>query len=332
MKVQNGSILEQYQALRELNTDCILCFKIGVFYEMFYDDAIVISRLIGLAITYKTKQRVPMCGFHESSLEVYIHRIMLHGYKVAVSNEKLTNGKIAREIERIYTKGTMVEDNFLDSKKSNFILAYTETPGSAYAIADISTGEMYIASGNIELSSLIETWDPVECLLDECLLQGDNLSSLGKYQDRFSFYDFQGHQKNMVELQKIYTKDILATLNYEETRCIGFLIQYAKSAQRTDLLRHMKPPQRHNYSDKMLLHTFTMRNLELFQTFDGYTASSIYNVIHKTMTASGSRLLRKRLQTPSNQIDVIRDRLNSINWFVRTRVNLAEELTNFCRS
>ena len=163
---------------------------------------------------------------------------------------------------------------------------------------------MYIASVNIELSSLIETWVPVECLLDECLLQGDNLSSLGKYQDRFSFYDFQGHQKNMVELQKIYTKDILVTLNYEETRCIGFLIQYAKSAQRTDL----------------------------FQTFDGYTASSIYNVIHKTMTASGSRLLRKRLQTPSNQIDVIRDRLNSINWFVRTRVNLAEELTNFCRS
>jgi len=316
---QNLRIVEHYQVLKEEYPDCILCFKIGEFYQMFENDALIVSKMIGLVISYKTNEKVPMCGFPKSTLEVYVYRIMLNGYKVAVCEEqKAPDGKITREVTRVYTKGTMVEEDFLEGTSSNFILLYTEFPEPSYSVTDISTGELYVGTGDISLGNLMYLWDPVECILDQRILGTKTWSALSQFHDRFSFFDMQEVDKYQALTRAVYDDSTLVDLNENEITCIGVTLNYIQYTQKA-VTKHIKPPRR-QCGHVMRIPNFTITNVELFRTLDGKKTGSIYDILCKTVTGPGSRLFRQRLQAPSTQIDIIKDRLNTIEYFINNKI------------
>ena len=318
--------MEQYTVLKEEYPDCILCFKIGEFYQMFDNDALIVSKMIGLVISYKTNDKVPMCGFPKSTLEVYVYRIMLNGYKVAVCEEKKSpDARIIREVTRVYTKGTMVEEDFLEGTSSNFILLYTEFPEPSYSVTDISTGELYVGTGDVSLGNLMYLWDPVECILDQRILGTKTWSALSQFHDRFSFFDMKEADKYQSITKSIYSTDTLVELNENEITCIGVTLNYIQYTQKT-LIKHIKLPKR-QCTHVMRIPNFTIKNVELFCTLDGKKTGSIYDILCKTVTGPGSRLFRQRLQSPSTQIDMIKDRLDTIEYFINNNIaNMKSEL------
>lgn len=328
MSSEDSPIVAHYKVLKEKYLECILLFQIGEFYEMFDNDAYIVAKLLGLVISYKTKQKVPMCGFPKSSLEIYVHRVMSAGYKVAVCNEKVEDGRVQRDVVRVFTKGTLIEEDML-SQSNNFILSVAGSPAEwTYAVCDVSTGEMYVGTVSLGLENLLMMWDPSECLLDKSVFGTKIWPQIIPWEDRFSFVDLANDANYLARAEDLYGKAILSSFTHNQAVCIGVLIEYITYAQK-ESIRHLRPPRRNNSSDIVNLDSFTVQNLEIFQTLQGDRAGSIYNLLRNTITGVGNRLLRRRFQEPSVIVDVINDRLDAIEYFIRMNIDLSQILKDF---
>jgi len=346
-------MMQQYLQIKEKNKDCILFFRLGDFYEMFFDDAVLASRELELTLTGRDcgqEERAPMCGVPFHSYENYVARLVARGYKVAICEQTedpaQAKGLVKREIIRILTPGTVIEGSMLDECRNNYLaVVYATLDHREYGLCfcDCSTGEIHLTqlSGEdlpLRVSNELGRFSPSEVLVNQAASQD---GSLREFVDR----RLNGHLEIRSDAEFIldeaqgrilqqFKATSLAALDVEDKPsavcAFGCAIQYLKATQMTGLERMNKLDV---YSDAqfMKLDLTARRNLELLETMRSQEKrGSLLGVLDNTKTAMGKRLLRAWIEQPLVQIAPITRRLSAVEELVRSsllRGDLQELLT-----
>ncbi len=308
-------MMKQYLEVKEQNKDAILFYRLGDFYEMFFDDAKVASRELELVLTGRDcgqEERAPMCGVPYHSAEGYIARLIQKGYKVAICEQMedpaTAHGLVKREIIRTVTPGTVMESSMLDETKNNYIAAACmDTSGGAACFCDMTTGEMNALELRADdLRTLVtETarFAPSEMLLSDRLFSDAKLTSY--LHDKLNCYVEQAGEwrfvfenaRELLQKQMGERMDVSA-LPEAVIRAAGGLLSYLHETQKNDL-SHLGPVRLYSGEQFMQLDVTARRNLELTSTMrSGEKKGSLLWVLDSTRTAAGSRLLRSWLERP----------------------------------
>ena len=337
-------MMKQYFEIKEKNKDCILFYRLGDFYEMFYEDAILASRELELTLTGRDcgqEERAPMCGVPFHSCEGYIAKLVSKGYKVAICEQtedpKAAKGLVKRDIIRVITPGTVMEQSMLDESRNNYICSmYSSDKKIGICFCDISTGELYATdiSGRDYyriLTNQLASYSPREILFGGDII---NLKQLPEFiksklsagvemldDDKFelSLCRETVEQQFPDEMHLISDKPVVIS-------SVGALINYLRETQMSGLER-INHLEIYNESQYMRLDYNTQRNLELTQTMLSKTKrGSLLWVIDKTKTAMGKRLIRSWLDHPLMNISKINNRQSAVEELVNDTV-LRLELT-----
>ncbi|MBQ5631074.1 MAG: DNA mismatch repair protein MutS [Ruminococcus sp.] len=337
-------MMKQYFEIKEKNKDCILFYRLGDFYEMFYEDAILASRELELTLTGRDcgqEERAPMCGVPFHSCEGYIAKLVSKGYKVAICEQtedpKAAKGLVKRDIIRVITPGTVMEQSMLDESRNNYICSmYSSDKKIGICFCDISTGELYATdiSGRDYyriLTNQLSSYSPREILFGGDII---NLKQLPEFiksklsagvemldDDKFelSLCRETVEQQFPGEMHLISDKPVVIS-------SVGALINYLRETQMSGLER-INHLEIYNEAQYMRLDYNTQRNLELTQTMLSKTKrGSLLWVIDKTKTAMGKRLIRSWLDHPLMNISKINNRQSAVEELVNDTV-LRLELT-----
>ena len=343
-------MMQQYMDIKEANPGCILFFRLGDFYEMFFEDAKIVSKELELTLTGKScglEQRAPMCGVPFHSADTYIAKLVEKGHKVAICEQvedpAQAKGLVKREVIRIVTPGTVTDSNILKDNENNFLAScYIAPDGIGLSYIDISTGEAAITeiTGenmiNVLINELVRI-SPTEVIYNEKGQEYFNLESiLNLNLDTFANpLDKNYYVKNnaIKAIKKQFGNDFLMNLEDLENNylvfAIGAQIQYLLETQKQNLSNFTDINQ-YIIGNTMALDRSTIRNLELTETlFERKREGSLLGVLDKTHTAMGARKIKKWLREPLNNIDDINKRLNAVEFLVdeyMTRNNLKESL------
>lgn len=330
-------MMQQYTAIKDDYKDAILMYRLGDFYEMFFDDAVLASRELELTLTGRNcglEERAPMCGVPYHSVDQYIVRLVNNGHKVAICEQvedpAEAKGIVKREITRIYTPGTLDISDAARNESNVFIAsACVSDELTAVALADISTGELSAYEYDTEkdgrklsferLLNDISIMDVKELVIsDEIASEVENSLSehmLSVYLDRVdgSYYRYQTARDVLMDQFDVSSLIPLDLEGREEmTSALGALLMYLRDTQKGDLdqFRDVIIKQ---HDGVMHLDRSTLRNLELLETiYDGDVKGSLLGVIGKTKTAMGGRLLRSWLREPLTEVAEIRRRLDAV--------------------
>lgn len=338
-------MMKQYFKIKEENKDSILFFRLGDFYEMFYDDAKIASKELELTLTGRDcgqEERAPMCGVPFHSCEGYIARLVAKGYKVAIceqtENPATAKGLVKRDIIRVITPGTVMEQSMLDESKNNYISCmYSKDKIIGLCFCDISTGELYATeitgkdSVNI-LASQLSSYNPREILFGGDIVKIKSLPnfiktklSAGVEMLEDSRFDFDNCYKAVneqfeKESEALNDKPVLIST-------VGALLSYLKDTQKSGLER-INHIELYSESQYMRLDYNTQRNLELTQTMlSKEKRGSLLWVIDKTKTAMGKRLIRSWLEHPLMNITTINNRQSAVEELVNDNM-LRLEITD----
>ena len=331
-------MMKQYFKIKEQNKDSILFFRLGDFYEMFYDDAKIASKELELTLTGRDcgqAERAPMCGVPFHSCEGYIARLVAKGYKVAICEQTedpaTAKGLVKRDIIRVITPGTVMESSMLDEGRNNYICCmFSENKKIGLCFCDISTGELYATeiSGSDSVNSLtsqLASYNPREILIGGDIVKIKSLPAFIKSKLSAGV--------EMLRDESFDNKLCTDTVNMqfgEEMQCIsdsqvlinaiGALINYLKETQKNGLERINKIEL---YSDKqyMNLDYNTQRNLELTATMlNKEKRGSLLWVLDKTKTAMGKRLIRSWLEHPLLNVSAINNRQSAVEELVNNNM------------
>ena len=338
-------MMKQYFKIKEENKDSILFFRLGDFYEMFYDDAKIASKELELTLTGRDcgqEERAPMCGVPFHSCEGYIARLVAKGYKVAIceqtENPATAKGLVKRDIIRVITPGTVMEQSMLDESKNNYISCmYSKDKIIGLCFCDISTGELYATeitgkdSVNI-LASQLSSYNPREILFGGDIVKIKSLPNFIKTKlsagvemledGRFDFdYCYKAVSEQFKkETEALNDKPVLIS-------AVGALLSYLKDTQKSGLER-INHIELYSESQYMRLDYNTQRNLELTQTMlSKEKRGSLLWVIDKTRTAMGKRLIRSWLEHPLMNITTINNRQTAVEELVNDNM-LRLEITD----
>ena len=340
-------MMQQYMETKEQYKDCILLYRLGDFYEMFFDDALIASKVLEITLTGKDcgqPERAPMCGIPYHALDGYLTKLIDHGYKAAICEQvedpKTAKGIVKREVIRIVTPGTNLSMQSLDESKNNYLMClFYMDEQFGISVADISTGDYYMT----EVDSAKKVFDeinrymPAEIIYnDYFLMSGLNLEELGeKMQFSVSALD-SWYSDEALCVQKIkdhfhvLSLDGLGLSDYSAgTIAAGMLLLYLYETQKNALpqMTRIIPYKTERY---MVLDTATRRNLELLETLrEKQKRGSLLWVLDKTKTAMGARFLRSCIEQPFVQKEYIERRLESLeelNEDVITRDEIREYL------
>lgn len=336
----------QYLDQKDQCRDAILMFRLGDFYEMFFDDAITASSVLELALTGRDcglDRRAPMCGIPHHAAQSYIAKLVSHGHKVAICDQMedpaLAKGIVRRAITRILTPGTLVDSSALDDKKNNFILAIYRL-GMQYgiAIADITTGtfeatQLVIGNTDAQLVNLLSRYSPSEILCNRAFAKSPLIRTV---ESQFSVVGQERPDKefasdNTSRLRLEYSTD---RKNSDDRQLLlsasGALLRYLDETQRFEV-NHFSKIRIFSIEDTMELDVPTRLNLELTQTIRNKTKrGSLLWAIDKTVTSMGARLLRRWLDEPLVRVDQINSRQDAIEEMVESfifRQELIEAMT-----
>ena len=328
-------MMRQFLEIKERCKDCILFFRLGDFYEMFFEDAEIASRELELVLTGKDcglAERAPMCGVPYHAALSYIGRLVSKGHKVAVCEQMedpaLAKGIVKRDIVRIYTPGTVTDEQMLSQKRNNFIAAIFEFR-NMYGIsaADITTGEMYLTSLTVgstynHLANEIARFTPSEIIINAQAQSVHKIknfaSTLGNSyvatlsEDLFDYENGKSHINDIrlngdakTSYQQLI-KDELAV------RACGALISYMEDTQKMHLSNQITATH-YKVDEYMAIDAASRRNLEITETLrDKNKKGSLLWVLDKTVTSMGARTLKKWLEHPLIDVDAINDRLDSV--------------------
>lgn len=328
-------MMRQYLEVKERCKDCILFFRLGDFYEMFFEDAKVVSKELELVLTGKDcgmPERAPMCGIPYHASLSYIARLVSKGYKVAIGEQledpATAKGIVKRDIVKIYTPGTVTDDQMLDQKVNNYIMAVYEFKGMyGLAAADLSTGELHytaltVGSTYNHLANEIARFAPSEVMINESAQSAGALDSflkqvsgahLGYVPD--DLFDFTGACRRLSEMLSGKGKALSdKELNKNEyaVRAFGALMTYLEDTQRMSLDRMMEPDL-YTVNAYMIVDAASRRNLEITETLrDKAKRGSLLWVLDRTETAMGGRALRRWLEQPLIDTDAIGARLDGV--------------------
>ena len=334
-KEKCSPMMQRYLETKEQYPDCILFYRLGDFYEMFFDDAIKVSREIEITLTGKDcglEERAPMCGVPHHAAESYIARLIAKGYKVAICEQledpKTTKGIVKRGVIKIVTPGTVVESNMLEERKNNYIMAIYKT-GIYFGIAvsDISTGEFYASqikeTNNFALLlDEISRFAPSEIIINK--MMADSTEELSKIKTRFPasyisnfkdefFKDDAEITKLRFNLQDVKGNTLTELDDKALAICaINALTEYLTQTQMTSL-DHINKITIYSISRYMSLDINARRNLEITEKMrDKSKKGTLLWVLDKTSTSMGGRLLRRWLNDPLIDITEINRRLDGV--------------------
>ena len=311
-------MMQQYFEIKENYKHCLLFFRLGDFYEMFFEDAVIASKELEITLTGKDwgqEERAPMCGVPFHSADGYIARLVEKGYKVAICEQtedpKAAKGIVRREVIRVVTPGTVLDNAILDETKNNYILSvFSSGGGYGISVCDVTTGEFQTTEfSSIQAAAKIldETarFSPAELICNEVFL-GSPLAK--EMQDRFHLFlndidsrmfDFQ-MAKDVLQ-KHFHVKSLDGYGLKKKTLAVsasGALLWYLQETQKNDL-SHISGLKYYTTGDFMLLDVSSRRNLELTETMrEKNKKGSLLSVLDKTKTAMGARLLRKWVEQP----------------------------------
>ena len=341
-------MMRQYLESKKEVPDALLFYRIGDFYEMFFEDAIKASKALDLVLTGKDcglEERAPMCGIPYHAADSYVSKLVSQGFKVAIGEQvedpKLAKGLVKREIIRVITPGTQTEETALEEGKNNYLSAiYPGNSGIGIATVDISTGELYSlsVSDSKELLDEISRFSPKEILCPIGFLGDKELSSALDSRFSLSITEKEKEYFGKEEADKILSAHFSSSipgLGLEhaplERRALGACLRYLYDTQK-NILSHIRHIERFHREDYMLLDLSTQRNLELWETLrDKKKRGSLLWVLDKTHTAMGSRMLRHFLERPLRERRKMEERLDCIEELCQRYID-GEELREYLDS
>lgn len=341
-------MMRQYLESKKEVPDALLFYRIGDFYEMFFEDAIKASKALDLVLTGKDcglEERAPMCGIPYHAADSYVSKLVSQGFKVAIGEQvedpKLAKGLVKREIIRVITPGTQTEETALEEGKNNYLSAiYPGNSGIGIATVDISTGELYSlsVSDSKELLDEISRFSPKEILCPIGFLEDKELSSALDSRFSLSITEKEKEYFGKEEADKILSAHFSSSipgLGLEhaplERRALGACLRYLYDTQK-NILSHIRHIERFHREDYMLLDLSTQRNLELWETLrDKKKRGSLLWVLDKTHTAMGSRMLRHFLERPLRERKKMEERLDCIEELCQRYID-GEELREYLDS
>jgi len=335
-------MMQQYMETKKQYNDCILFYRLGDFYEMFFEDAKTVSKELELTLTGKDcglEERAPMCGVPYHAVDGYLTKLVSKGYKVAICEQvedpKMAKGLVKREVTRIVTPGTNLNVQAIEDSKNNYIMCIAHFQNKiGIATADVTTGDFYMTEtdGLAKLSDELYKYMPTEIICNDAfMMSGYDVEDLKNrlkmvvYSLESWYFDEDGCRKCLMNHFKVNT---LAGLGIEDFPsgliASGALMQYLLETQKTQLahITHITP---YLASRFMLLDSSTRRNLELTETLrEKQKRGSLLWVLDKTKTAMGARQLRNDIEQPLINIEEITDRLDAIEQLCKNTVGRDE--------
>ncbi len=326
-------MMAQYLEIRAANPGALLFYRMGDFYEMFFDDAEAAAAALDIALTKRGThlgQPIPMCGVPVHAAEGYLLTLIRKGFRVAIAEQmedpaeakkRGSKSVVARDVVRLVTPGTLTEESLLEARRHNFLAAWAEVRDeAALAWADISTGEFRVmACPMVRLAPELARLAPREVLVSEAreadcagivTESGAAMTSLAR-----ASFDSQGAERRLCTLFAVGTLDAFGAFSRAELAAMGAIADYLDLTQRGKLPL-LRPPVRESASGAVQIDAATRRNLELTQALSGGREGSLLAAIDRTATAAGARLLERRLSAPSRDLGEIRARHETIRFLL----------------
>ena len=345
-------MIAQYLEIKSANADSLLFYRMGDFYEMFFDDAAVASRALGIALTKRGKyggEDIPMCGVPVHAADDYLQRLIAQGFRVAVceqtedpadAKKRGPKSVVRRDVVRLVTPGTLTEESLLDARAHNFLTALFRAPQSGEAICalasiDISTGELIAASVRLsDLPGELARIKPGEVLVgDDLASDADMRRLIGEAGAALTpcpraHFDSVRGERMLKERLGVATLDAYGDFTRAELAALAGLLTYVEITQvgRAPLLR---PPRKEIAGSLLVIDAATRANLELARSSQGVRSGSLLAAIDRTVTAAGTRELASRIASPSTDIALVNARLDAVTYLVnepRLRQTLREAL------
>ncbi len=332
-------MMEQYLEIKAANPGLLLFYRMGDFYEMFFEDAETASRALGIALTKRGKhadQDIPMCGVPVERSDDYLHRLIALGHRVAVCEQmedpaaaraRGNKSVVRRDVVRLVTPGTLTEDNLLDARANNYLLAIARARASSggdrigLAWIDISTAEFIVTEcAAPELAATLARINPNEIIVTDALYSDAELGALLREWPAVTpltrdVFDGATAERRLCDYFAVATMDGLSSMSRLEATAAAAAVTYVDRTQvgkRVPLL----PPSREAAGTTMAIDPATRANLELTRTLSGERKGSLLDAIDRTMTPAGSRLLAQRLAAPLTDVAAIARRLDAVACFV----------------
>jgi DNA mismatch repair protein MutS len=329
-------MMQQYWRVKEQHQDCLLFYRMGDFYELFYNDAIIAAADLDIALTKRGKHEgedIPMCGVPAHSHELYLARLIQKGHKVAIceqlespeaAKQRGAKGPLRRDVVRIVTSGTLTEEGLLPTKSYNFLVALSPLSKDIIGVAavDVSTGFFSIESTSLKnLITVLSRLEPAEIIVPDSLLQCPDLFETFAFWKKqlsplpLARFDLENARHRLENLFKVKTLQAFGNLKDTELQAAGAVVDYLHITQKQQL-HHIQPPRLIREENFLGIDAATRRSLELTRTQAGEYKGSLLECIHKTVTAAGSRLLTQHLSAPLLEVVAINQRLDQVEFFV----------------
>lgn len=337
-------MLRQYFEIREQYKGYLLFYRMGDFYEMFFDDAKTASKALDITLTSRGEyegEKIPMCGVPFHAYESYLARLIKQGYKVAIceqtedpqeAKKRGSKSVVRREVIRLVTAGTLNEDNLLDSKRNNYILCLAKLQnrlGAAWL--DISTGDFYTqeilvqADNETEiLNTILTKLQPTEILISDAYFQIPGVFNVfNEYKEQISVlaqarFNTENARKRLQEIYQVETIEAFGSFSRAEITAAGLLLDYVFQTQRGHM-PHLEKPSKVDDRAMMEIDGITRRSLELVDNLHGNKKNSLLSVIDRTKTAVGSRLLAHWISNPLLDVKRINNRLEGVSFFIENK-------------
>src|SRR5579872_1626329 len=337
-------MMAQYHEIKAANPGCLLFYRMGDFYELFFDDAIQAAPALDIALTKRGRHDgadIPMCGVPVHTAEAYLARLIRAGFKVAICEQvedpaearrRGNKGPVKRAVVRLVTAGTLTEDGLLDARRHNYLASIAEAGGEiGLAWLDLSTGAFALSPANeANLAGEIARIAPGEILLPERLLSRPALFELfAGWKPALTplpnpRFDSEAGRRRLENFYGVKALDGFGSFGRAEIAAAGALVDYVALTQR-DGTAHLAAPHRVAPGSVMQIDAATRRNLELLQTLSGERRGSLLSVIDRTATGAGGRLLADHLAAPLTEPAAIAARLDAVQFFVE-RADLRAQL------
>jgi DNA mismatch repair protein MutS len=345
-------MMEQYIEIKAANPDCLLFYRMGDFYELFFDDAEVAARALGIVLTKRGKhlgRDIPMCGVPVERADEYLHRLIALGHRVAVceqledpaeARKRGNKSVVRRDVVRLVTPGTLTEDSLLDARRNNFLLALARARISStedrFALAwiDISTGEFRVAeSDRAGLAAEIARIEPGEIIVSDALYADAEFAPQLRALPAVAplardVFDGATAERRLAAFFGVATTAAFGAFSRVELTAAAAVITYV---ERTQIGKHppLSPPVREAAGATLAIDQATRSNLELVRTLAGERRGSLLAAIDRTVTPAGSRALAQRLAAPLTGPEEIAHRLDAVAAFVEdagVRADLRQQL------
>ncbi len=340
-------MMAQYLEIKAANPGALLFYRMGDFYEMFFDDAVAASEALDIALTKRGKhlgQDIAMCGVPVHAAEGYLLTLIRKGFRVAIAEQledpaeakkRGYKSVVKRDVVRLVTPGTLTEESLLEARRHNFLAAFAEVRDeAALAWVDISTGEFRVMPCSaVRLGPELARLAPREVLVSEAreadwrdvvAETGAALTPLAR-----ACFDSTGAERRLCALYAVGTLDAFGAFGRAEVSAMGAIVDYLDLTQRGKLPL-LRPPVREQAASAMQIDAATRRNLEITASLAGGRDNSLLAAVDRTVTAAGARLLERRLAAPSRDLATINARLESLR-FLLEQARLRADLRDLLR-